>query len=946
MFSPSTRATSPTSPIWGISVALIVAGWGLTPLQGAPLTQEQIEADWLTQDAVRWLGPLAGVTTRDDAQGACDGVRNGKWGFHTSLEADPWWQVDLGADHPLDRVLIYNRCDAPDRAAQLMVLLSSDGELWHQAYRHDGTVFYGAVDGRPLDVPLRGAAARFLRVQVPGSAFLHLDEVEVYGTEDRERNLALWAEADQSSVSQWSTRKLRPGLSPDLARSARRVVDRGLLLAADLRGLGVETSACESELRAVSSALQGQPSLAEARDLFLRAHHAVRRLALSNPLLDFEDILFVKRAPTLYSHMSDQHYGWWSRPGGGLYVLERFLSDSSRLRCLTEGLPEGSVIGPDLSYDGQRALFAYCRHYPDLAANPNKLNKQAIPEDAFYHIYEVNLDGTGLRRLTHGHYDDFDARYLPSGDIVFLSTRRGLALQCGEESTRATLASALPDCFVRCGGDPYRPVSVYTLHTMDSDGGRMRAISPFENFEWTPSVASDGRVLFARWDYVDRNNMPYMSLWSTNPDGTNVQAVYGNFTPNPHCIFEARSIPNSHKLIFTASGHHSITGGSLVLLDPLVGVDGDAPMVRLTPEVAFPESEGWPSNYYANPYPLSETYYLTAWSNVPLEGQGSYNALNALGIYLCDAFGNLELIYRDPDISSCYPMPVRPRPRPPTHPRTSHGRDSEPARVLLLNVYDGLEGVGPGTIERLRIVGVPPKAQPEPNVPVLGVTGDDPGKFVVGTVPVEPDGSANFLVPPGVTVFFQALDRDGLAVQTMRSATYMQPGQVTSCAGCHEPRTTAPRNSITLASAREPSRIRLGPDGSWPYRFDRLVQPVLDRLCVSCHSPQGTDPARSYDLTAPSAYEALISYGNPSLRDHVRSRYYEGRSTPNGGAAQTSALLALLRAGHEGIELDADAWERLTTWIDTYGQLRGSFTEQQERDLADLRQALAPDLLE
>jgi hypothetical protein len=667
-------------------------------------------------------------------------------------------------------------------------------------------------------------------------------------------------------------------------------------------------------------------------------------LALSNPLLDFDRILFVKRVPTSYSHMSDQYYGWWSRPGGGIYVLEGFKSGPPRVRCLTEHMPAGNFLRPDLSYNGTKLLFAYCRHYPEVAAVRNKVDKESLPEDAFYHVFEMSANGTGLRQLTRGHYDDFDARYLPSGDIVFLSTRRGQFIRCDAQSAAETLAATLPDSYVRCGGDDYRPVAVYTLHVMDSEGTSIRAISPFENFEWTPSVGADGRILHARWDYVDRHNMPFMSLWSTRPDGRDPRIVYGNFTREPHCVFEARSIPVSGKLVFTASGHHSITAGSLMLLDPELGSEGSRPVTRLTPEVCFPEVEGWPNSYYVNPYPLSERYFLTAWSNQPLSRQGSKNPTNALGLYLYDAFGNLELLYRAPDISSMYPMPMRPRQRPPVLPGPLPSDDRKEGRFVLVDVYRGLSGVERGRVRALRIVGVPPKTQPKMNSPVLGVTRDDPGKFVLGTVPVEEDGSAYFHAPAGVAVFFQALDRNGMALQTMRTLTHVQPDQTLSCVGCHEQRHTAPPSQRPRAVSREPSRITPGPDGSWPLRYDRLVQPVLDKHCVSCHRPDSSDKAAAaYDLTPAKSYESLMSYGKPSLREHVLTRYRQGQSVVGGCTAQSSQLLALLEQdeGHHGVRLDPDGRARLITWMDTYAQRLGSFSADQETQLARLRAEVA-----
>jgi len=932
--------------------------------------REAVEADWLRQDEVRNAAYKAGanVTSREDAAGAVDGKKDGKWGFHTNEDNPPWWQVDLGAKLPLDRVAVYNRCDGgcPSRNPDITLLLSDDGKAWQLAYKHNGVPFGGQPDGKPLVVKLDGKASRFVRLALPRKGYLHLDEVEVFPTNDPTRNIALWKPADQSSASLWSTTHVLA--EAKATYPFERVLQRGRLLAADLLKEGAPIQELSRQLDALAARAKALPKdapIEPRRTLYLEARWLVRRIAFSNPLLSFDELLFAKQVPTSFQHMSDQYYGWWSRPGGGLYVLTGLRGEEPRVRCLTASMPVGSFLRPDLSYSARNILFAYCRYYPETAGNRNKRNKPGLPDDAFYHVFEVSADGTGLRQITRGRYDDFDARYLPDGRIVFLSTRRGTDLQCGRGTGQATLADPFrPDSFVRCGGDDARPVSVYTLHTMNPDGSDLRCISPFENFEWTPSVSRDGRILYARWDYVDRFNMPFMSLWSVHPDGTNPSLVYGNFTRNPHCIFEARDIPGSDHLVFTASAHHAITAGSLCLLDPRRGTEETPPLTRLTPDVCFPESEAWPSNYFTAPFPLSERYFLVAWAPQPIIPQTQSNH-NATGLYLFDAFGNLELIYRDPVIGSTCPIPFRPRPVPHALPAMAGDERTEPeGRFLVVNVYRGLPGITAGTIRWLRIIAVPAKTHPAPNFPNLGVTGDDPGKCVLGIVPVEPDGSAYFRVPAGVIVFFQALDENRMAIQTMRTVTSVQPGQTLSCVGCHEQRQEAAPNLLARAATRPPSPITPGPEGSWPLRYDQLVQPVLDRHCVRCHSPQADPkvvaaamsprgnanpsaplpavPPKGINLTSAQSYETLLNYGSPSLRSHVVGRYGDGRSIVGTGGALSSPVLAHLRKGHQGVQLDRDAWDRLITWMDAYGQRQGSFSPEQEQRLRDLRARLAP----
>jgi hypothetical protein len=444
-----------------------------------------------------------------------------------------------------------------------------------------------------------------------------------------------------------------------------------------------------------------------------------------------------------------------------------------------------------------------------------------------------------------------------------------------------------------------------------------------------------------------------MSLWSTNPDGTNSQLVYGNFTKKPQCIFEAQPVPNSRKLVFTATAHHSITGGSLALLDRRLGTENERPLTRLTPEVCFPEAEGWPSSYYAAPYPLSEKHFLVGWSDRKLPAHhlmridDPANPGNAMGLYLYDAFGNLNLLYRDPNISSMYPIAVSVRVKPPNHPSHVDWDGPQEGRFLVQDVYQGLQGVERGSVKELRIVGVPPKTQPLMNSPNLGVSSEDPGKFVLGTVPVEEDGSAYFRVPSGISVFFQALDDKGFAIQTMRSLTYVQPNQTLSCIGCHESRDLAPGvSSQPIAALRTASRIAPGPPGSWPLRFDKLVQPVLDKLCVSCHK-EGSDneKARHFVLTQPKSYENLLSFADNDLKNLVFER---DSSVVGYCPSRQSKLLAMLteEKSHEGVRLGADSFDRLVTWIDTYAQRQGAFSKRQEQELVEFRVEMAAVLAE
>jgi hypothetical protein len=466
-------------------------------------------------------------------------------------------------------------------------------------------------------------------------------------------------------------------------------------------------------------------------------------------------------------------------------------------------------------------------------------------------------------------------------------------------------------------------------------------------------VLNDGRVIYTRWDYVDRHAVHYEHLWSVRPDGSDVRIYYGNNTLNPVGVWEARPIPGSPRVMATAAAHHAMTAGSIILLDTALGIDGLEPIKRLTPDALFPESEvpvlkswyapvgvkkkpdmpteqlRWPGHCYKSPYPLSERYFFVSYSFDSLVGEPSPNPPNMFGLYLVDAFGNKELLYRDLNFCSLWAMPVRQRPLPATVPSLAEPSDKPEGTFLLQDVHRGWPTLPQGVIKRLRVVQVLPKSTPHANTPMVGLPHASPGKQVLGTVPVEPDGSAYFRAPSGIPLAFQALDELGQAVQIMRSLTYLQPGETCSCVGCHEPRnTTSASGPMPLALTRAPSAIQPGPDGSKPFSYPILVQPVLDKKCVSCHNakkpdgkviltgePQGRYTA-SYNALGPlipySAWGSIEGNSEPA-------------SMPDRFGARGSKLMKLLLAGHEGAVLTPEEIERLVTWMDTNVLFYGTF---------------------
>ena len=384
------------------------------------------------------------------------------------------------------------------------------------------------------------------------------------------------------------------------------VLRRTAALLANLQSsaAGVRLSESAQELAALRSANQAiDPQDAEARYvLFAAACRLRRQVAFANPLLDFDQLLVLKRHRSSFGHMCDQYYAVYQPPGGGLCVLSDpfgpeptvrdVLADAVVQRGRLRGtkLDGGSFLAPDLSYDAQQIAFAYteCQgeRGHDHHTDPSRGHWDA---GRCYHVFKVNVDGTGLEQLTDGTWNDFDPCWMPGGRIAFITERRGGYLRCG------------------------RVCPTYTLYDIAADGSEMRCLSYHETNEWHPSVAHDGRIVWTRWDYVDRHGCTAHMPWTTTPDGRDPRPVHGNYAPRqsrPDMELDVRAIPESRKYVATAAPHHGQAFGSLVLIDPRTpDDDGMSPVRRITPDVGFPESQGG-AEAYGQAWPLSEDYYL------------------------------------------------------------------------------------------------------------------------------------------------------------------------------------------------------------------------------------------------------------------------------------------------------------------------------------------------
>ncbi len=649
-----------------------------------------------------------------------------------------------------------------------------------------------------------------------------------------------------------------------------------------------------------------------------------RGMALRHPLIAGKRILFMRRKRFVCQMLHEYlgyYYDYEDIAGGGIEVLEAPGTSFDRQNLTPQQLGRGNFTTLALSYDAQTVYFAFAERSdtkPDYYS----------PQRTCFHLYAMDADGSDLRQLTQGPHDDFDPCPLPDGGLAFMSSGRG--------------------GFTRCN-NPWEPLPAHTLHRLDATLTNRRTLSYHETSEWHPSVLHDGRIVYIRWDYVDRSAANFHGLWITNPDGTASRALFGNYTQQINACYQPKAIPNSHKLAFLAGAHHADVGGSLVLLDPHrialdaeTGQDSLQSIEVLTPEVCFPEAPGWPSSYFHSPWPLSEDIFLVAFSFDPLPGMGpNVKEDTQTGLYYFDRFGNMELLYREEGISAMYPMPLAARETPPVVPDALDKRLGGEGEFLLADVRSSHFPLpADRRIVSLRVFQVLPKSRTHvANEPRIGHANAESARMLLGTVPVETDGSAYFRAPAGIPLYFQAVDQGGHAVQSMRSVTYLQPGERQACVGCHEPRhQTADRDdSRRLALQRAPSVIQPGPDGTRPFSFPRLVQPVLDRHCVRCHDgSEGNNKSRLVLTGEPSGPFTRSYMG---LRPYVK--WYEwGEASfepivtrPGNIGADISPLTAVLadavHANH--LELGEADRQRLNIWLDGNVPFYGTYGVDEQR---------------
>lgn len=648
------------------------------------------------------------------------------------------------------------------------------------------------------------------------------------------------------------------------------------------------------------------------------------QLSFSNPLLDFDSIICVARdCHTTEEHMCDQYFGCFAVPEGSIYIISGFKGSSRKVTDLLQNatvqggryagkkLSGGSFISPDLSYDGKTVLFGWKQASTNYVPVWN--------QEQCFHIFKINIDGTGLVQLTDGSKNDFDPCWLPSGRIVFVSERRG--------------------GYGRCHG---RPVPTYTLFSMKADGSDIIPLSYHETNEWHPSVDNNGMIVYSRWDYVDRDDCIAHHPWICYPDGRDPRCWHGNYPVptttmdgagmvdgkwpdgrflRPESELNVRAIPGSSKYVATATGHHTQSFGDLIMFDPNIQDDGKMSQITgITTKRTVWEDKTGP---WATAWPLSEDYYLASYNGDIVFIDKSANRLTVCPKSATPAanLANFKLLD---------PIPVKSRPAPPNIPvQTFEGeRATIPhaaASLNVANVYDGDMPLPSGTkIKWLRVIQLIPKATININEPSVCAASESVCRMALGIVPVESDGSANFEAPVDRCLMFQILDSNFMAVASMRSLTYVHKGEKLSCIGCHEDKWNAVTPSNPIAMKRAPSKLKTEFTEALPVSYYRTVKPVFDAKCAPCHKQKEKGPDMSY-----KSLEAYIFHfcdgGWPYTNGNISVAEIGGsRSIPGKVGAMRSKLYNYCKPSHYTPGLTTDEMHRITLWLDLNSNRLGS----------------------
>jgi len=625
-----------------------------------------------------------------------------------------------------------------------------------------------------------------------------------------------------------------------------------------------------------------------------------RAILLSNPLLDGDKIVATRfvigsRAREIMAPALGTQSNNWSnqqsarRTGFNAEIVELTnLRDNIRLRTVHKPQNAASIADLKIHWDADRVMFT------------------SVLPDRRWNIFEVKLDGTGFRPLIEDlepELEFYDGVYLPDGRLIANSNIGYQGVPCVN------------------GSDPVGNMVLY-----EPKSKNLRRLTFDQDANWNPVIMHNGRVMYTRWEYTDLTHYYARIVMHVNPDGTENKALFGSGSMFPNSTYDIQPLPG-HSSAFAGiiSGHHGVArSGRLLLFDPMKarkGVEGvmqeiphrNRPVIPLVKDELV--NDVWPQ--FIKPMPLDDKYFLVAAKLTP----------NHLwGIYLVDVFDNVTCLIEQEGEGFISPIPVRKTTTPPVIPDRVKLDDRE-ATVFIQDIYEGegLRGVPRGVVKELRIHAYEYAYVNSPSDHYAqGIQSGWDIKRLMGTVPVEEDGSAIFKIPANTPISIQPLDEDGAAIQWMRSWFTAMPGEVVSCVGCHEDQNQIAIPKRVIASQKAPVQLKKPEGGVRSFTFDLEMQPILDRACIACH----TGERAAFDLRGGTKDRRGYGTAYLNLHPYVRRQGPEADMPvlqPYEYHANTSELVRLLKTGHYNVQLTDTEWRTLYNWIDYNAPDKGTF---------------------
>ena len=625
-----------------------------------------------------------------------------------------------------------------------------------------------------------------------------------------------------------------------------------------------------------------------------------RAILLANPLLNGDKILTVRYQlgnrdrRAMAPELGTQSNNWSNqesarRKGFNADIVELSnLRDEVQIRTIYKPDNTSSIADLKLHWDGDRAMFTQTM------------------SDNRWNVFEVKLNNGDCKKLIDNPEPDlefYDGTYLPDGRIIANSNIGYQGVPCVN------------------GSDPVGNMVLYTPQSKN-----LRRLTFDQDANWNPVIMNNGRVMYTRWEYTDLTHYYTRIVMNMNPDGTEQKALYGSGSMFPNSTFDVQPLPGyASAFVGIISGHHGVArSGRLILFDPAQARKGAAGMLQEIPHRNRPIVEEvkdrlvdgvWPQ--FIKPSPLNDTYFLVA---------AKLDKNDLWGIYLVDKFDNVTCLHKMEGEGYISPIAVRKTVTPPAIPDRVK-LDDKQATVFIQDIYEGegLKGIPRGTVKSLRLHAYEyAYVQTQSDHNWHGIQSGWDIKRMLGTVPVEEDGSVIFKIPANTPVSIQPLDKDGVAVQWMRSWLTGQPGEIVSCVGCHEDQNQIVIPKRVIASQKAPHALTPPEGGTRSFTFDLEVQPILDRACIACHNGEG----KAFDLRGGKKDGKGYGTSYLNLHPYVHRQGGEGDMVvlyPYEYHPNTSELVRLLKKGHYNVQLTDAEWRKIYNWIDYNAPDKGYF---------------------